>query len=162
MSYFDWINPTAYPALFGATQQPAQQFAFSDYTLPSQPATTWTDPATGLTMNWVASSPYYNVTSERTKTGYNWQGTRIDIYKTAIPATSIYFTGPYTNPILPSYDLTSGQVPYALATAAETYISKKVYDKDLGKYVQVDQLTGVQEMSYEDRVRLGAPDNLTP
>lgn len=162
MSYFDWINPTAYQALFGDTQQPEQQFSFADYTLPSQGSSTWTDPATGLKMNKVASSPYYNVTSEQTKTGYNWQGTRVDIYQTAIPANSIYYTGPYTNPILPAYDNPMNTIPYTFATSQETYTSKKVYDKDLGKYVQVDQLTGTQEMTYEDRVRLGAPDDLTP
>lgn len=164
MSYFDWINPTGYQDLFSAGSQATQkqpaaskQFAFSDYKLPSQPSSTWTDPATGLTMDRVASSRYYDVESEKTKTGYNWQGTRVDIYKTAIPANSIYFTGPFTNPILPSYDLTGGQVPYTFATTAETYTSKMVYDKDLGKYVQVDTKTGEQQMSYDERVKLGSP-----
>jgi len=90
MSYFDWINPTGYQDLFSAGSQATQkqpaaskQFAFSDYKLPSQPSSTWTDPATGLTMDRVASSRYYDVESEKTKTGYNWQGTRVDIYKTA-------------------------------------------------------------------------------
>ena len=164
MSYFNWTNP--YQFVFGwpeqATVQPSQQFSFSDYTLPSQGSSIWTDPATGLTMDKVASSPYYNVTSEQTKTGYNWQGTRMDIYKTVVDANSIYSTGPYTNPLLPTYENPMNTIPYTFSTAQETYKSKMVYDKDLGKYVQVDELTGVQEMSYEDRVRLGAPDNLTP
>ncbi|HOK07627.1 MAG TPA: hypothetical protein PLJ03_10615 [Syntrophales bacterium] len=162
MSYYDWINSYGTFRLWniGQIQQEAPVLP-SDFTLPSRPAPTWSDPVTGFAMNWVASSPYYDVKIENAKYGYNWQGTRMDVYRTAIPANSIYYGGPYTNPILPSYDLTSGQVPYILPTSYETYTSKMVYDKTLGKYVQVDQKTGVQEMSYEDRIRLGAPDTLT-
>jgi hypothetical protein len=168
MSYFDWINPTGYQDLFSAGSQATQkqpaaskQFAFSDYKLPSQPSSTWTDPATGLTMDRVASSRYYDVESEKTKTGYNWHGTRIDIYKATVNANSIYASTPYSNPILPGYDNPYSTAPYMLPTSQETYTSKMVYDKDLGKYVQSDTLVGREQMSYADRVRLGAPDNLT-
>lgn len=179
MSYFNWANPFAYSQAFSQPSQafglwqsdgsynayagqPQQTFTPQDYTLPSSAAPkSIYDQTIGKEMELVGLSSYFDVSYERQKGGYNWQGTRVDVYKTNIPVNSIYFSGPYVNPVLPAYQSPISTAPYILSMSQETYESKMIYDKNLGRYVQRDKLTDVKRINYADALQLGAPDTLT-
>lgn len=163
MSYYDWTSQNIYGPLasfYQGTVDTNRTFTPADYRLPATPDQQFVDPVTQQTMSLVGSSQYFDVEYKKVKGGYEWQGTRVDVYKTDIPANSIYYSGPYTNPILPFYENPMQTTPYVLPISSETYKSKMQYDKNLGRYVQVDELIETKQMSYADRIKLGAPDAL--
>jgi hypothetical protein len=164
MSIFsNWFNPLSYLKIFNPdTGGLNRQEETPSFSMPSQLSRTWSDPVTGLDMEQVATSKSFDTKSSKSDSGtYNWQGTKIDVYKASLSPDSLFSSSPTQNPILPSYENLYGTAPYVFPTKADTYEAKMAYDKTTGRYVPDTTRTGSQELSEMDRIVLGSPDTMT-
>jgi len=164
---FDWTTPQlTMDILFGTRSAPfwagtstsslfGQQVDktpvnISEYKLPSQAPKSWYDQATGLTMNLVASSDYFDVQTS----GDKKQGTRVDIYKVSLGKVDSPFVDAMPRNLRTQQEANVYNLPMPVFPTSYEVYSSKVARKE-GKVVQKDKLIERKTVPYENRVEMG-------